>query len=89
MLYEVITDLLLLAVTVDDRGVFLRHLDLLRPAQILQRGVLELEAELLADHRAAGEDCHVFEHRLAAVAEARRLDAAGLQDAADVSYNFV
>ena len=48
------------------------------------RGVLQLQAELLADHRAAGEDRHVFQHRLAAVAEARRLDGDGLQDAADV-----
>jgi hypothetical protein len=34
-----------------------------------------------------GEDGHVFQHRLAAVAEARRLDRDGLEDAADVVHH--
>src|SRR5438876_2143992 len=80
-------DLLLVAGAVDDGGVFLAGLDLLRAAEILQRRVLELEAKLLADHRAASENGHVFEHRLAAVAEARRLHGASLQDAADVVHH--
>src|SRR5713101_6373725 len=63
----------LVARAVDDGGVLLRRLDLLRLAEVLQRRVLELEAQLLADHGAAREDGHVFEHRLAAVTEARRL----------------
>ena len=46
--------------------------------------VLELEPEVLGDHRAAGQDRDVLEHRLAAVAEARRLDGGDLQDAAQL-----
>src|SRR6267378_7557758 len=80
-------DQLLVARAVDDGGVLLGRLDLLGAAEVLQRRVLELEAKLLADHRAAGENRHVFEHRLAAVAEARRLHGAGLQDAADVVHH--
>src|SRR5947208_182150 len=80
-------DQLLVARAVDDSGVLLGRLDLLGAAEVFQRRVLELEAKLLADHRAAGENRHVFEHRLAAVAEARRLHGAGLQDAADVVHH--
>ena len=74
----------LFAGAVDDRRVFLADFDALGAAEVLQRRVLELEAELFGDHRAAGEDRDVFEHGLAAIAEARRLDGGGLQDAADV-----
>ena len=49
--------------------------------------VLQLQAQFLADHRAAGQDRHVFQHRLAAVAEARRLDGHRLEDAADVVHH--
>src|SRR5687767_1795497 len=80
-------DRLLVAGAVDDGGVLLGGLDLLRAAEVLQGRVLELQAELLRDHRAAGEDRHVFQHRLAAVAEARRLHRDGLEDAADVVHH--
>ena len=63
---------------------FLADFDALGLAQVLQRGVLERQADFFGDHRAAGQDGDVFEHGLAAVAEARRLDGAGLEDAADV-----
>src|SRR5690606_11025191 len=53
-------------------------------AELLQRGVLELEAELLADDLATGEDGDVGELRLAAVAEAGGLDGDRLEDAADL-----
>src|SRR5581483_9563514 len=86
-LLDAALDLLFLASAVDDGGVFLLGLDLLGAAQILERRVLELETELFRDHGAAGEDRHVFEHRLAAVTEARRLDRDGLQDAADVVHH--
>ena len=46
--------------------------------------VLELDAELLGDELPAGQHRHVREHRLAAVAEARRLDRDALQHAADL-----
>ena len=43
-------------------------------AEQVERDVLQLEPDLLADDLAAGEDGHVLQHRLAAVAEARGLD---------------
>ena len=46
--------------------------------------VLELDAEVLADQLAAGQDGDVLEHRLAAIAEARRLDRRDLQAAAQL-----
>ena len=48
---------------------------LARPRSVSD-GVLELEADFLADDLAAGEDRDVLQHRLAAIAEARRLDGA-------------
>ena len=42
-------------------------------------GVLELEADLLGDDLAAGEDRDVLQHGLAAVAEARALTATDLK----------
>ena len=53
-------------------------------AELRELRVLELEAELLGDDLAAGEDRDVLEHPLAAVAEARRLDRDGLEGAAQL-----
>ena len=53
-------------------------------AEHLERDVLELDAEVLGDHLAAGEDRDVLEHRLAAIAEARRLDRRDLEAAAQL-----
>jgi hypothetical protein len=50
-------------------------------------GLLQGEADFLGDDGAAGEDGHVFQHGLAAVAEAGGLDGAGLEDAADVVHH--
>ena len=47
--------------------------DLLGLAEHVERDVLELDAEVFADDLAAGEDGDVFQHGLAAIAEARRL----------------
>ncbi|EMP76643.1 GroEL [Burkholderia pseudomallei MSHR1043] len=77
-------DVRLVARAVDERRVLLADLDALRAAELLQRRLLEREAGFLGDHLAAREDRDVLEQRLAAVAEARRLDRDGLQDAADV-----
>jgi hypothetical protein len=49
-----------------------------------ERHVLELDAEVLGDHLAAREDGDVFEHGLAAVAEARGLHGRDLQAAAQL-----
>ena len=46
--------------------------------------VLELDAEVFADERAAGQDGDVAEHRLAAIAEARSLHGTDVQDAAEL-----
>src|SRR5436305_4472830 len=68
----------------DDRGLVLRDEHLAGLAEQVERGVLELEADLFADDLAAGEGGHVLQHRLAAVAEARRLDRDTLEGAADL-----
>ncbi len=61
---------------VDDRGVVLVDGDALGPAEVLQLDAFELDAGLFHDRLAAGEDRDVFEHRLAAIAEARSLHGA-------------
>ena len=57
---------------------------LLGPAEQVERGVLELEADLLADDLATGEDGDVLQHGLAALAEAGGLDGGRLERAADL-----
>ena len=74
----------LLAGAVDDRGVLLLDAHPLGLAEHVERDVLELDAEVLADHLAAGQDRDVLEHRLAAIAEARRLDRRDLEAAAQL-----
>ena len=73
-----------LPAALDDRGGVLVDGDLLGPAELLQRQVLELHAQVLADQRAAGEDGDVAQHGLAAVAEAGGLDRAHVQHAAEL-----
>ena len=58
--------------------------DLAGLAELRELRVLELEAHLLGDDLAAGEDRDVLEHPLAAVTEARRLDGDGGEDAAEL-----
>ncbi len=77
-------DVLLLAGAVDDRGVVLGDRHALGAAEHVERHVLELDAEVLGDRLAAGQDGDVLEHGLAAVAEARRLDGRDLQAAAQL-----
>src|SRR5579863_228305 len=77
-------DVGLLAGAVDDRGVLLLDSHALGLAEHLERDVLELDAEILGDHLAAGEDRDVLEHRLAAIAEAGRLDRRDLEAAAQL-----
>src|SRR3569623_231877 len=77
-------DRVVIAGAVDDGGVFLADLDALGATQVLQGGFFQRQTDFFGDHGAAGEDGHVFQHRLATVAEARSLDGTGLEDAADV-----
>src|SRR5439155_6203942 len=83
-LVDAARDLLGGAGTVDDGGLVLGDDDLAGLAQEVQGGVLELEADLLGDDLATGEDGDVVEHGLAAVAEAGGLDRDGLEGAADL-----
>src|SRR5262249_7573633 len=72
-LLDAALDVALLPRPIDDGGVVLVDHDPLRAAEVLQRHVLELHAELLGDDAPAGEDRDVLEHGFAAVAGARRL----------------
>ena len=83
-LVDPLDDVRPLAGALDDRRAVLVHLDLLGPAELGELEVLELDPEILADHRAAGQDRHVAEHRLAAVAEAGGLHGADVEDAAEL-----
>jgi hypothetical protein len=76
-------DVSVFAGAVDDGGVFLAHFDALGLAQVGQGHLLQRQADFFGDHLAAGQDGDVFQHGLAAVAEARGLHSHGLQDAAD------
>ena len=67
------------ACAVDDGGVVFVHGDGLSGAEHLDGCLLKLDAFLLADDGAAGEDSDVFQHLFAAVAEARSLHGADLQ----------
>ena len=80
-------NLRLLAGTVDNRGVVLGDGDLPRLAEHVEADVLELHAEFLRDDLAAGQDGDVLQHRLAAVAEARRLDGGDLEPAAKLVHH--
>src|SRR5215207_1778808 len=70
----------------DDGRIVLGDDDFAGPPQLVEPGVLELEAQLLGDDLAAGEDGDVLEHPLAPVAEewgphrSRRARAAQLVD---------
>ena len=74
-------DVLLLARALDDRRVVLGHHDLLGPAELGKLHRLERSAEVLSQVRAVGENRDILEHRLATIAEARRLDRAHLEHA--------
>src|SRR3954466_9047037 len=77
-------DLLGVTRTLDDRRLVLGGDELARTAEEGDVGVVELEADLLADDLATGEDGDVGQHGLAAVTEARGLDGDGLEGAADL-----
>ncbi len=73
-----------LAGAFDDGGVVLVDGDLLGAAEVFDLHVLKLDAEILGDGLAAGQGGNVFEHGLAAIAEARSLDRGALQRAAEL-----
>ena len=61
-------DVRLLAGAVDQRRVLLLDADFLGLAEHVERDVLKLDAEVLADHLTPGQDRDIPEHRLAPVA---------------------
>ena len=71
----------------DDGGGLLVDGDLLGGAQILQLQVLQLEAQVLGDGLAAGEDGDVLQHGLAPVAEAGGLHGGDVEGAADLVHH--
>ncbi len=77
-------DVLLGAGALHDGGLVLGDDDLLGVAEHGHVDGVELEAQLVGHHLGAGEDGHILQHGLAAVAEAGSLDGAGLEGATDV-----
>src|SRR5207248_3255762 len=77
-------DIGLLPAAVDDRRVLLLDADLLGLAEHVERDILELDAEILADDLTRCQDRDVLEHRLAAIAEARRLHGRNLEAASQL-----
>ena len=76
-------DQVLLSVTVDNGGFVLGNFNLLAGAEVCQGNVFQLHAEVFGNDLTAGQNRNIFQHGLAAVAEARRLDRANLEAAAD------
>ncbi len=74
-------DLLLLAGTFDHRRIILVDLDLLGSPQIAELDIFQLDAQVLEDGPAAGEDSQVFQHGLATVAVSRCLDGRAFERA--------
>jgi hypothetical protein len=72
------------AAAVDDRRRVLVDDDPAGSAELRDLRVLQLEAHLLGDDLAAGDDRDVLEHPLAAVTEARGLDRDGGERAAQL-----
>jgi hypothetical protein len=72
---------------VDDRRGVLRHDDAAGAAELRELRVLELEAHLLGDDLATGEDGDVLEHALAAVTEAGGLDGHAGEGAAQLVHH--
>src|SRR5664280_299431 len=70
--------------TLDDGRLVLGDDDLASPAEQVERRVVELEPDLLADDLTAGQDRDVGEHGLAPVTEARGLHRSGLEGPADL-----
>ena len=86
-LFDARLDVSFAAGTVNNRGVVLVDSDALGFTQHAERDVLELDAEVFADHFALGEDRNVLQHRLAAITEARCLDRSHFQATAQLVDN--
>src|SRR5258705_1605831 len=69
----------MLTITFDNRSIVFVDGDLLGAAEIFKLDVLQLDTQIFADDLAARQDSNVFEHRLAAIAEAGRLNRGDIQ----------
>src|ERR1017187_369536 len=76
-----------LALSLDDGGVVLVDGDFLGLAEIGHGHVLQLDAEVFGDGLAAGQDCDVLQHGLAAIAKARGLDGSDIQSSAELVHD--
>src|SRR5450759_1133487 len=72
---------------VNDCSVVLGRDDAAGLAEVLNRDGVELAADLLADHGAAGQNGDVAQHLLAAIAKARGLDGQDLNGAAELVHD--
>ncbi len=70
--------------TFDDRRVVCVDDDLLRLTEVLDRHVLQIDADVLHHGRRTGQHRNVFQHRLAAVAITRRLHRTNVQNPAQL-----
>src|SRR5215207_10121782 len=86
-LLDAALDLRVLTGAVDERGVVLVDDDALGAAEVRDHRVLELEADFLADDLTVGQGGDVAQHRLAAIAEARRLDGGDAERAAELVHD--
>src|SRR5256885_1439874 len=86
-LVDATLDRVRLACAVDDRGVVLRDHDATSATELVDLGVLELEAHLLGDHLGACEDRDVLEHALTAIAEAGGLHRDAREGAAQLVHH--
>ena len=83
-LLDATLDVLGLASALDEGGGVFLDADLLGFAQVFDFKLLEVDAEFVHDGGAAGEDCDVLQHFLAAITKAGGFDGGDLQDAAEL-----
>ncbi len=77
-------DVVGLAGAIDDGGILLGHHDLTGFAQLIDSGVFQFQAKLLADNLAAREDGNVFKHALTTFTETWGLDSQAGKGAAQL-----
>src|SRR5262249_17045533 len=77
----------LLTYTTDDCCVLLVDHHLFGTAKHVDRHVLKLDTEVRGDHGAASQDRDIFQHGLAPVAEAGRLDGRNLEAATQLVHD--
>ena len=72
---------------IDNGRIFLGDFNALSLPQLVERGFFQCQANFLGDHLASRQNGDIFEHGLAAIAKAGRLDSTGLKDTAYIVDN--